>query len=609
MSNWRAGASERERSARVGDVELQKQSGGGVYFGSECPKWNSGLCSRTKFSWFVAAREVTQVTRAQYQVGVLIVALLARVGWASSSAITISTLSRDSAAPFQSLTISGSGFDPSAQTNVTFSNNDDYSVTVPTFLVTSTAIMVTVPPFFDQEGALAGGTVDVTVSQVYGSRAVTSNVLPGFKIQPPPELSSETPPGSLSLALLESLLQANTSMRAIILGTTFDTPPTQKTLNNQISTLQSVIPQLKLVVSGAKSSLSIGQLNGTDVIVDRPALRDADRLILSAIMVIAGPWPDLSSFGGPPGAASTTNPVQLAAQDLLALLTPQAFANFIASFVEANPDQACAFAVILTGVLGAGIAIETIGLPELVLAAQLAFYNAGLLEAATLADIVEAIKGAILEDCAKGLSVCGNITGFLKRVAGQLFLGETGGEWYDEYEDAQNLQQIIKNYGCGGLGTYTYVGNPYTNCSGVEYPPPCSKYALTGSITLPVPLPPSSNIVQCLPADGCAPIDGPYSFTDGVYTAGNEIVIQITTDENGLISQWSINTSGYPPKSYPAEFSSCGENSGCPPADISFCDNCEDGGSAYNLNSPGSWQYPSVGPSHSQTSTKRNPDR
>ncbi len=165
------------------------------------------------------------------------------------------------------------------------------------------------------------------------------------------------------------------------------------------------------------------------------------------------------------------------------------------------------------------------------------------------------------------------------------------------------------------LGTYIYTGNPYTSCSAPYDTSDCNQYYWVASITLPLPLPPNSEVSYGCPDAHCL---GPVSFTDGFQTVNQDtpggLAVDIYTDQNGNIYNWTIDRidgSGSPcipigTASYsPGRFTSYGP-SWPGPVDYSSViywpnwTTCGDGGGSgggSNNGPPGTWTYPPNYPS------------
>jgi len=375
-------------------------------------------------------------------------AVVAVFNQAGGQSPAITSLSSASLAPLNLLIIAGSGFDPTAQLQVTFFNSG-FSVTVPAVYTTSTQVLASVPPFLDAQGNFGAGTVNISVSQTsssgaaiapgalsrflvpngdlsrgtgampashtpYSGAAATSNALSGFQIRALPA-ASVLPAGTLTLALLNATLQAIGNLQGAVSGTSYGTPAMQSTLSRQATVLQNLIPQVQSVTNGQSTGFTMGQIDGSNVNVGLQDLATSDRLLVSLLTAFAGPTPDLSKLGVPTDV-TTSNPVQAAAQAALsAVMNPatnplqvnQASANFIGAYVQTNPTQATAALLMTAGVFGV-VAF----LPEGIGAGALALLAEGigaLTTAVSTTTIIVAIGGAVvgiaLEACAQGYTL------------------------------------------------------------------------------------------------------------------------------------------------------------------------------------------------------------
>ena len=109
----------------------------------------------------------------------------------SQASIAITSLSALQAQPFGSLTISGSGFDPTngAISVILTPEGVGTPMAIPVFSATATALQVIVPPFFNQtSGSFSPGVVDLQAVQLSGSMVATSNVITGLAISAPPQV-------------------------------------------------------------------------------------------------------------------------------------------------------------------------------------------------------------------------------------------------------------------------------------------------------------------------------------------------------------------------------------------------------------------------------------
>lgn len=220
------------------------------------------------------------------------------------------------------------------------------------------------------------------ISQSNGSGGTElSNVVGGFQIQTPPP-ASPLAPGSVLVGFLEGSLQAAKDLQTSITTTSLNSANMQGTLAAQVSQLESLITQVEGVVNGTSRRFTIGQFNGSSVEVAAPDLAKADRLLLSVLAAYTGPEPDLSPFGlslahvprNLSSAGTASNAIQAAAQaaftdaqnpDTLVSQLSEDMTNLTLSFARANPADVATGIAIGLGVVGAVVAIDTVGLPTL----------------------------------------------------------------------------------------------------------------------------------------------------------------------------------------------------------------------------------------------------
>jgi len=133
---------------------------------------------------------------------------------AAGAALAIASMDSTALAPFQLLTLRGSGFDPEAAVTVTFNDSGAYSVNVVPVVVKAGYLVVGVPPYVDNTGALSAGSVTLTVNQTGAAGVLTSNAMKGFQIQNLPVLTAK--PGSVTTAFLQGMSGAMNTLRSSI---------------------------------------------------------------------------------------------------------------------------------------------------------------------------------------------------------------------------------------------------------------------------------------------------------------------------------------------------------------------------------------------------------
>jgi hypothetical protein len=232
----------------------------------------------------------------------LLVAILLVVVWACNTSTstssggtpsgtpspTIASLSSTTASPASLLTINGSNLGQSA--HVKFFDGTGYSLTVSPVSTSSSALVVSVPPYFAlSAGMFQAGTVSVQV--LVGTTSV-SNVIGGFQIQDLPQLPSTAVAGIIALAFLQGAIQAGPVLQTGVSGTTSLNEPSARIGLSKITvTTGQLSGTIGAVVAGTASSADLGTINGQDTVVGPSDLANADRLLLTLLVALANQQP------------------------------------------------------------------------------------------------------------------------------------------------------------------------------------------------------------------------------------------------------------------------------------------------------------------------------
>ncbi len=237
---------------------------------------------------------------------------------ASGSALTITGVDKSTLQPFNLLTLSGSGFNPQATPQVTFSDASGYSVTVSPSVVNANSLAVAVPPYFDvSSGTLAAGTVNLQVSETIDGSQATSNTYTGFQIQNLPTLTA--PAGSITLALLNSLQQFQASLQSYLNytnpGSSLNTLEMTSALANANSSLNTFIANVYNVVHNPTNTFTLGMVSGKMLTIGENELATSDRMLAGMLAAQAA-----AGYVDAPEAGSQAS----GASDILATLTAQA---------------------------------------------------------------------------------------------------------------------------------------------------------------------------------------------------------------------------------------------------------------------------------------------
>lgn len=202
--------------------------------------------------------------------------------------IKIDTLSSTSALPASLLTITGSGFDPTAALSVRFFDGKDFTVDIPVIDANTTAVNVSVPPFIDMTtGEFEAGVVNVKVIQTSGTITLRSNTIFGFEIGSLPTLT--LPPGEVTanIAGFLELTLTDTQNRLSELDTSSGGQINTETLRSELETMRIQFGQLKNMIrdsiANPGQAETVGEINGIPVTLDQESLRLADQWMVAVI--------------------------------------------------------------------------------------------------------------------------------------------------------------------------------------------------------------------------------------------------------------------------------------------------------------------------------------
>ncbi len=201
----------------------------------------------------------------------------------SAPPLVITSLSTTSAAPLQSLNITGSGFNSTADLSVRFSDDQEFTVDIPVVDVSATSVTVAVPPFVDVvTGEFASGTVNVQVVQSTGGVTVTSDPIRGFQIQDLP--TSLAPAGTATLSFLIGAVDSARQLETDISGTALDTPELTAAIASQITDLETLIDEITAVWLDPSRTFTLGSIGGSPIIADASDLLAVDRLVIGILL-------------------------------------------------------------------------------------------------------------------------------------------------------------------------------------------------------------------------------------------------------------------------------------------------------------------------------------
>jgi hypothetical protein len=210
-------------------------------------------------------------------------------GTATSPTFAITGLHPVSVAPMGWLIINGT-FAANVRHSVRFFDNAGFSVDVPAGLVTTTQLMVGVPPYVDvMTGRFTSGPVSVVVMRE-SEPIRSSNRLSGLTIANLP--TSTARPGTATLSLLSGGLDRLVELQNDLIGSPLDAPGITTPLAALIIETGRLVADVRAVRNDPLKSFSLGRLGGPPVRVTSEHLRVLDRLILGMLQAQAGAAPD-----------------------------------------------------------------------------------------------------------------------------------------------------------------------------------------------------------------------------------------------------------------------------------------------------------------------------
>ncbi|HXR96360.1 MAG TPA: choice-of-anchor D domain-containing protein [Terriglobales bacterium] len=204
-------------------------------------------------------------------------------GAGAAPAMTLTSFAPANPPPGATLTLQGTGFDPTASPLVVFTEAGGFSAAVPPTSVTATTITVAAPPWVDPaSGAFSGGSYSLSVSQGTSSTAT----LPGLQITTPPALAS--PAGRLTVDLLQSTRNyISHTLETGVSGSSIETTDLDAALVNEVAALDTILPGLIAVQTKAAASYTIGTYAGQAVTITPAVLAQSDQAILTMLQAQA----------------------------------------------------------------------------------------------------------------------------------------------------------------------------------------------------------------------------------------------------------------------------------------------------------------------------------
>lgn len=198
-------------------------------------------------------------------------------------------LTKRNATPGESVQISGSGFNPSLPTTVTFTDGNGYTVKTSPVEISATSIEVEVPVYVNTVTGTAGaGSVVVSVQQSGSGQTTNLGSTESLKIRDLPQLSSS--PG---LVTLEALAQINKlskdagdtwkRIEGYSQGNVSATPLVTSLMQSQ-DKLQKVRDAIQQLSGGQVQKVSLGTVNGRELFLDKNSLMTLDRIYYALLL-------------------------------------------------------------------------------------------------------------------------------------------------------------------------------------------------------------------------------------------------------------------------------------------------------------------------------------
>ncbi|RJP52919.1 MAG: hypothetical protein C4583_05880 [Anaerolineaceae bacterium] len=209
-------------------------------------------------------------------------------GVGDDQSIQIAAFDNNNVEPLAKLTITGTGFDPSADLTVNFFDAADFSLDVPVLEATASSVIVAVPPYMNiSTGKFEPGTVSVRVLQTSIAGNVTSNTLTGLDIGALPDLTLT--PGEVTAnvaAFMELSLTDTINQLAeldLLQAGQFSTGNLRAQLEANRLQYGELKAKVRNAINNPDQAEPIGMINGVSISIDEESLTIADQLMVAMI--------------------------------------------------------------------------------------------------------------------------------------------------------------------------------------------------------------------------------------------------------------------------------------------------------------------------------------
>ena len=219
--------------------------------------------------------------------------------------LTISSLSTNSAAPFSSLTITGSGFDPlnSAISVLFIPGGSGLTIAVPAFSACPDTLEVIVPPFLDTTTGFSSGVTSVQAIQASGSSLMTSNTIVGLNIASLPSVPASYPPGAFTVACLNSSLALLNDIQTFA-ATSPNYADLLSAANALSADLNSTMQAIGSIIQNPTQTINLPTVNGKPFVLDAATLVAADQLVSAELQQLLQQFLDLLASPDPGNSTS-----------------------------------------------------------------------------------------------------------------------------------------------------------------------------------------------------------------------------------------------------------------------------------------------------------------
>jgi hypothetical protein len=216
--------------------------------------------------------------------------------------LQLAGLSSPGGRPGQILILSGTGFDPTGDVSILFSDEASFAVSVPPLFVNQSVVATAIPIFMGPSGQSLPGVVGVQVVETLPGRLLVSNVIPGFQIQDLP--TSAHIAGTVTSSLLRGAVAGAQGGHQALTGLGLGGSAVDSALNTQAGNLGALANAVDAVRSNPLGTFSLGTLAGRPLTIGATELARVDRALVAMAAALAQPFPSVASVADFPESVS-----------------------------------------------------------------------------------------------------------------------------------------------------------------------------------------------------------------------------------------------------------------------------------------------------------------